>query len=450
MGSRRMQSQRAHLADILDAALGAAMPYDSVGRCLHRAGNRLVVGTGRGLSAEYDLTTLGHVRLVGCGKAAAPMARAVATICGDRLTEGVVVTKLGHTGEWSSPRIRVHEASHPTPDERGVKGASEVLAMLGRCEESDLVIAVVSGGGSALWSLPGEGIRLEDMRNATETLIGCGADIEQMNCVRKHISRIKGGWAARAAFPAEVLVVVVSDVIGDRLDVIASGPFYPDPTTYYDALRIMEDRGVWMSMPESIRGHIGRGMAGHIPETPTADARCFERIQHVVCANNTHALQGAARKAAELGYESRIVNTGLSGQARDAAGHFCEQILGTANSTKGPVCLISGGETTVTLGESYGRGGRNQEFALAAALHIEERPDIAILSCGTDGTDGPTDAAGAFVDGSTVRRAHQRGLNPREALQGHASYDFFHELGDLIITGPTQTNVMDMQVAIIG
>lgn len=448
-GNASMKLCRERLLDIFDSAVAGVNPHDSVMRCLSREDDVLTVENQGGFRRTYRLSGYRHVNVVGCGKAVVPMAQAVEAVCGDRLTEGVIVTKQDHAGDWSSPRIRVHEASHPTPDERGVAGAAQALDLLQCSEESDLVVALISGGGSALWPLPQEGICLAEKSQTTTVLLGCGADIEQMNCVRKHISGIKGGWAAQAAYPAEVLVLVISDVIGDPLDVIASGPFCPDPTTYQDALKVMHDRDVWARMPGSVRRHIERGVAGAIPETPKEDAVCFQKVDHVMCATNEIALRWACRKATELGYDSRVVNTRLSGEARSAAESFCEQVLEASRSGTRPLCLISGGETTVTLGTSHGKGGRNQEFALAAALCLDNHPGIALLSCGTDGTDGPTDAAGAIVDGSTAGRARERGLEPYGALREHASYSFFDTLGDLIKTGPTQTNVMDIQVAII-
>jgi hydroxypyruvate reductase len=316
----------------------------------------------------------------------------------------------------------------------------------------DLVLVLISGGGSALTPAPVEGISLVEKQALTKALLACGADIREMNMLRKHISLIKGGQLARAAAPARVFTLILSDIVGDQLDAIASGPTVPDPTTYGDALGILDKYRIRQEIPASIRTHLESGAAGKVPETPKPTDPLFGRVKSLMVASNIQALEAAKMEAQRLGLVPMILSSFIEGETREIArmhAALALEVRASGNPIKPPMCFITGGETTVTL-KGKGKGGRNQEFSLAAALDIAGLSDVVVLSAGTDGTDGPTDAAGAIADGETVKRAIAAGLKPRAALDGNDAYPFFERLGDLIITGPTRTNVMDVRLVLVG
>jgi glycerate 2-kinase len=397
-----------------------------------------------------DLQRVRRIVAVGLGKAGAPMAAAVEEILGDRIEQGVVVTKYGHLQPTRT--IRIHEAGHPVPDDAGIAGAQAVLDQVHGLGSDDLVLVLISGGGSALTPAPVAGITLAEKQALTKALLACGADIREMNALRKHISRIKGGQLARAAAPARVFTLILSDIVGDPLDAIASGPTVPDPRTYADALAILDKYRIRQEIPSSIRTHLEAGAAGRIPETPKPDDPLFARVRSVMVASNIQALEAAKAEAHRLGFQAMILSSFIEGETREIArmhAALALEVRASGNPLQPPVCLITGGETTVTL-KGTGKGGRNQEFALAAALDIAGLPDVVVLSAGTDGTDGPTDAAGALADGDTVSRAIGLGLAPRVALDGNDAYPFFQRLGDLVMTGPTRTNVMDVRLVLVG
>jgi hydroxypyruvate reductase len=316
----------------------------------------------------------------------------------------------------------------------------------------DLVLVLISGGGSALTPAPVAGITLAEKQALTKALLACGADIREMNMLRKHVSRIKGGQLARAAQPAQVRTLILSDIVGDPLDAIASGPTVPDPTTYADALGILDKYRIRSEIPASIRTHLEAGAAGKVAETPKPDDPLFARVRSLMVASNIQALEAAAVEAKALGLTPMILSSFVEGETREVArmhAALALEVRASGNPRRPPVCLITGGETTVTL-KGKGKGGRNQEFALAAAFDIAGQRDVVVLSAGTDGTDGPTDAAGALADGETIARARALGLHPRAALEGNDAYPFFEKLGDLIMTGPTRTNVMDVRLVLVG
>jgi glycerate 2-kinase len=361
-----------------------------------------------------------------------------------------VVTKYGH--RHPTRTIRVHEAGHPVPDAAGLAGAEAILGEVRGLGPQDVVLFLISGGGSALAPAPVAGITLEEKQALTQALLACGADIREMNTIRKHISRIKGGQLARAAQPARVLALVLSDIVGDPLDAIASGPTVPDPTTYGDALGILDRYRIRGEIPASIRARLEAGARGEVPETPKADDPLFARVTNVVVGSNLLALEAARVEATRLGLSPMILSSSIEGETRDVArvhAAIAREIRSSGNPLPPPACVISGGETTVTLRGS-GKGGRSQEFALAAALDIAGLARVVILAGGTDGTDGPTDAAGAIADGETCARAAAGGLDPRAALRANDSYPFFRALGDLLVTGPTNTNVMDVRLVLVG
>jgi hydroxypyruvate reductase len=441
---RREELRRA-ARQIMDAAIRAVDPQEATHRHLLRQGDQLYVG-----SEMINLPGTRRIVVVGCGKAGAPMAAAIEEILGERVTGGVVVTKYGH-GQ-PTRRVRIHEAGHPVPDEAGIAGAQAVLEQLRGLGSDDLVIVVVSGGGSALLPAPVDGVTLAEKQALTKALLACGADIREMNTLRKHISKLKGGQLARAAGPARVLTLILSDIVGDPLDAIASGPTVPDPTTYQDALAILDHYRIRGEIPASIRAHLEAGAGGKVPETPKPDDPLFTRVRNVMVGSNIQALEAAAKEARVRGLTPMILSSSMEGETREVArvhAAIAREVRTSGNPLPAPACLISGGETTVTLRGS-GKGGRNQEFALAAGLDIADLPDVVILSAGTDGTDGPTDAAGAVVDGTTVARALEMGLSPRKALEDNDAYPFFQRLDDLVMTGPTRTNVMDVRLILVG
>jgi glycerate-2-kinase len=435
---------------IFYAALNAVNPYNAVANSIRIEDSTLIVGEEDSPSDSYDLSRFKQINIVGCGKAAWPMCLAIEKVAGKHIGRGLVVTKYNHVSDPYPSKIEIREAAHPYPDRSGYDATVQTARILESSGKDDLVIALISGGGSSLWALPVSPINLEEFRETTRELVGCGADIKEINCVRKHLSAISGGLAAFKAYPARVIVLVISDVIGDYLDTIGSGPFFPDETTFEDALKVLEKYDLSGKIPAIVNTYLEQGYLGLYPETPKRESICFKNVSHKIIASNRSALEAARRCAEELGFSTIVIKEPTCGEAKEAARFFCnkvKEISKRVNSDK--LCVIAGGETTVTLGNKSGIGGRNQEFALAAALEIERMDGITILSCGTDGTDGPTDANGAIVDGKTVELCRKAGLNLTEALEKHDSYTLFNNSGNLMKTGPTYTNVMDLQIAII-
>lgn len=441
-GGRR-QTLRSHAGAIFQAGLAAVNPEICIRRALRLEGGRLLVG-----DQDVALPAAGRVLVVGAGKASALMARAVEELLGARIGGGVVVVKYGHGAALN--RVQIREAGHPLPDEAGRAGAAAVFDLARQAGAEDLVLCLISGGGSALLPLPVEGIDLKDKQAATGLLLASGATIHEVNTIRKHLSRIKGGGLARAAAPARVVALILSDVVGDDLDVIASGPTVADPTTFGDGLRILRRCGLLEKVPPAVRRHFERGAAGEAAETPKPGDPLFEKVRNVLVGGNRDALLAAAEKARALGYNTVVLSSMLEGEAREA-GRFISRIAAEArrsgNPAPLPACILCGGETTVTV-RGGGRGGRNTELALAAALDIAGEDGILVLSAGTDGSDGPTDAAGAFADWKTLACAQAAGLDAARFLEQNDSYRFFDRLGDLFKTGPTRTNVMDLQIVL--
>lgn len=433
------------LAEIYGAAIAAVDPYHAVLDAVKIAGDLLVVP-----GASCDLSKFDRILVVGAGKAAGRMAMAAEKLLAQRKVSGLVIVKEGHGSDLDV--IGQVEASHPVPDERGEEGARRILEMVRDADDRTLILCLLSGGASALLVLPDEGLTLGDKQRATSLLLKSGASIDEMNAVRKHLSKVKGGRLAQAAFPAKIVTLVISDVIGDRLDVIASGPTVADESTFADALAVIEKYGLREEMPERVVDQLEKGAAGVLEETlKISPGNCG-----IVVANIGKALEAAGKKSRMLGYDTKLIGSILQGEARDAArflsGVARERLAGLMPGKRH--CLLCGGETTVTvMGE--GKGGRNQELALAFAIAIEGMPGIAMLSAGTDGGDGPTDAAGAIVDGQTCIAARQFGLQPESYLENNDSYRFFSSLDALsgstghFKTGPTGTNVMDIQVMLL-
>jgi hydroxypyruvate reductase len=421
---------------IWQAAVAAGDPAPLVRAALRRRDDRLEAGPLR-----LDLSRVGRVLVLGCGKAGAAMARAVESVLGDRIADGFVVVKEGHGAPTA--RVRVAEAGHPVPDRRGESASGELLALANGAGETDLLICLISGGGSALTPAPAPPITLEEKQAVTRLLLTAGATIGELNAVRKHLSLLKGGQLARAAAPATLLMLALSDVIDDPLDVIASGPTAPDPTTFADALAVLDGRGLRDRVPLSVRRRLTAGAAGAIAETPKPGDPLFERVTNIVIGNNALLTDAASAAARALGYRPHVLTRRLEGEARDVARDLVER----ARALAPPACLIAAGETTVTVRGS-GRGGRCQELALAAALALGTDETLTVLAAGTDGTDGPTNAAGALVDASTVARGRAAGLDARATLADNDAHTFLAASGDLIVSGPTATNLMDLYLVL--
>jgi glycerate 2-kinase len=418
---------------IFKAALAAANPYAATLEKLKPPGPKVR-----------------RVFVVGAGKAALAMARAAEKVLGSRLEAGVVVTKYGHGGKLK--RVRVLEAAHPVPDEAGLAAAREVAEICATAGEGDLVLCLISGGASALLPYPVSGIKLEEKQQTTQLLLACGATIHELNCVRKHLSGIKGGQLAHIVWPARLETFILSDVIGDPLDVIGSGPTVPDTNTFADAWDILYRYRLTDKLPASVRRHLEQGVNREIPETPKPGDRIFARVRNQLVGSNRLSLYAARDQARQLGYRVLLLSTSLDGEAREAAKTYAaiaREVRASGHPARPPLAVLSGGETTVQLSHHHGLGGRNQEMALAAALGIDGLPGTLFLAAGTDGTDGPTEAAGAFATGSTLARARQIEFDPEEFLARNDSYHFFKPLGDLLVTGPTGTNVMDLYLMLL-
>jgi hydroxypyruvate reductase/glycerate 2-kinase len=449
------------LSEIFAAALNSVNPV------------LLVRGHIDEILSEYTKGGFSQFFIIGFGKASYQMAKAVEeSVEGDLITGGIIITKYGHknsdklqgTSEGlrenknSSliPRhssLKIYEAGHPIPDENGVKATEEIINLLKSTDKNTFILCLISGGGSALFVSPYGRITLKEKQKVTELLLNTGADINELNAVRKHISKVKGGRLAEIVYPARIIALILSDVVGDRLDVIASGPTFPDSTTFNDALNVLEKFNLIKKTPENVIETLHKGIQGHIPETPKKDNIVFKNVENIIVGNNLKALNAAKAKAESLGFRAEIISSDITGEARDVGRLLAKR----AREARDALCvrrdgkkifLISGGETTVTV-KGNGKGGRNMELALSFAMEIEGIKGIMLLSAGTDGTDGPTDAAGAIVNGETVTRAKKLGLDPRKYLNNNDSYNFFKEIDSLLITGPTGTNVMDIQITLI-
>lgn len=433
---------------IFKAGICAVDPFAAVKGVLNKDQNDLVLKIGQ-KEWQRSLDKFQRIFVTGCGKAGAPMVQAVEEIIGDHVTDGIVTVKYGHIGTTPPRIVSIVEAAHPFPDHAGVSSCRQALDMIGESTKDDLVIALISGGGSALWPQPVASISLTDKQKVNEILLECGADIHEINCVRKHLSLVKGGQAAKAAFPADVIVLIISDVIGDNLDVIASGPFAPDSSTFADVIKVIEKHKLSSELPKPVFEHLQSGFLGNISDTPKTSDPIFRKITQILCATNALAVKAAAQKAEQLGYKAYVLSDPVFGEAQKAAQMLVKEAIELKQQSLQPVALIAGGETTVTLSDTRGKGGRNQEIILAAALKLDGIEGIIVGSCGTDGNDGPTDAAGAIANGKSVARAKKLGMDSEEFLRRHDAYHFFNKLDDLIITGPTNTNVMDIHCILI-
>ena len=424
---------RAAARAIFDAALAAGDVRPLVRRAL----------------ARVELAPGGRVVAVGAGKASGPMATAAEETLGERIAGGLVAVKDGHGAP--THRIRLAEAGHPVPDARGAAAAREILDLAAAAGPDDVVLVLISGGGSALLPAPVPPITLEEKQTLTRLLLRAGATINQLNAVRKHCSRLKGGQLARAAAPARVVSLLLSDVIGDPLDVIASGPTAPDDSTFGEALAILERLAVRDGMPRSILDRLRRGAAGELPETPKAGDPLFARVENAVIGNNQLVVDAALSRCRDLGLAPHLLGRAVEGEAREVGRGMValgREIAAGRGPVRPPACVIAAGETTVTV-RGNGLGGRAQEMALSAALDLDGSDGLVLLAAGTDGSDGPTPAAGGIADGGTAARIRGAGRDPAAALADNDAHPALAAAGDLIVTGPTSTNLLDLYLLVV-
>ncbi|RLF21158.1 MAG: glycerate kinase [Thermoprotei archaeon] len=432
---------------LLEEGLKAADPYISVKRAIKMTQDSLEI-----LDFRIELDGIDNVYVVGAGKACGGMAKALEEVLNDRISKGIVIIPKG-TPKPRVSRIELVEGSHPIPSKENIRHAKRIMELVKEADSRDLVLCLISGGGSALLCLPREELSVDDVQELTRVLLKSGATIHEVNTIRKHVELLKGGKLARLAHPATVISLIISDVVGDDLDVIASGPTAPDKSTFKDAMDVLEKYGVKHEVPGKVLEIIERGVRGEIEENPKPGDDIFKKVYNFIVASNTISLEAMERRARELGLKPLVLTSYLEGEAREVGrviASIARHLYHQGQPLDKPCVLLMGGETTVTLEEyGKGKGGRNQELVLSASMNIRRLKGIAIASIGTDGIDGNSDAAGAIVDWLTVDEAERRGLSPMHYLLKHDSYSFFKELGrSLIFTGPTGTNVNDLTVLI--
>jgi len=431
--------------EIFREAVRAADPYHGVRKFVRREGRDVVIDGLRYSGDEFE-----NIIVIGGGKASARMGQAIEDTLGDLVTGGWINTKYEHAVPLK--RITVHECGHPVPDARGIEGTKKIIGLLESADAHTLVICLLSGGGSALMPAPADGVTLAEKQEVTRLLLSAGSSIEEINAVRKHLSSLKGGGMARIAAPARLHVLILSDVIGDRLDTIASGPAVADGFTYADCLEICGRYGILDRLPPAARSRLESGAAGIAPETAKPDAPYLAASRNTLIGNNRMSVEAARDTAEGMGYRTLVISTVIEGEAREIGtfyGSVASEIVTSGNPLRQPACIIGGGEPTVTI-RGKGKGGRNQELALSAAGCIKGREHVAFLSGGTDGTDGPTDAAGGVVDGGTIARGVASGMDYRVFLAENDSYRYLERTGGLVMTGPTGTNVMDIHILLVG
>jgi glycerate 2-kinase len=438
----RSQPWGSKVARIMAAAIDAVEPGKAVREHMKFDGSTLETN-----GEIINLDRFNRIFLIGAGKAGEPMTEAVLKILGDRVDRGVVVVKEGYSSRRNKTnQVEIIEAGHPIPDERGTQATEKIIRLLEDTRHDDLLIFLISGGGSALLLSPVQGVTLQDIQTLTAELLASGASINEINTLRKHLDQVKGGQIARYSAPAKLVSLILSDVVGDPLDIIASGPTVPDPSSYEEAIAIIDRYQIVNQIPQSILKHLERGMNGTEPETPKPGDPVFENVINTIIASNRTAAQKAIQQAEEEGFKSMLLTNYLQGEANQVGrtlAAILKQMAINNQPLPHPACIVIGGETTVTL-IGNGLGGRNQEIALAATRELEGLKDIALITLATDGGDGPTDAAGAVVNGETHQRAQVLQLDPQRFLANNDAYNFFNSLDDLIITGPTKTNVNDL------
>ena len=428
---------------LVEAGLEAADPYHAILASVSLRGQSLRIG-----ATTYNLSRFDRLVVVGAGKASARMAQAIESILGPRLDGGLIVVKTGHGAPLK--RITVVEAGHPVPDRAGLRGAAHLQTLVRGLTPRDLLLVLLSGGASSLLPAPVPGISLADKQRTTRLLLRSGASIGEMNTVRKHLSLLKGGGLARCT-NAAIATLILSDVIGDDIGTIGSGPTAPDPTTFADAAGILRRYRIWRAVPKTVRRHLLQGLKGLVPETLKPGFRRARHVRHAIIGNNHRMLDAVAGAAERAGLRTCLLSDAITGEARTAAERFvglAKRLMDTPGTLPRPACLIAGGEPTVTV-TGRGKGGRAQEFATAAALLLDGIPRVWLAAMGTDGSDGPTDAAGAVVTGTTLARARKLGINLRAILSRHNTFHAMHALGCHIRTGPTGTNVNDLYLLLL-
>jgi len=432
--------------DCILSALNAVNPKQAVFNTVKRRENLLVIGR-----YKFDLTEYRNIYVLGGGKASGLMAEAIEEILGDKITSGIINVLKGTEKMVKTKKIKINGATHPIPGEEGVNSTKAMLEIARKAGKDDLIIALISGGGSALMPCPADPVTLEDKKTVTNLLLKCGATINEINVVRKHLSEFKGGQLAKTAYPATLVNLIISDVVGDPLDIIASGPTVPDSSTFQDAYNVLKKYDLLNKIPENIKKRIQLGLSGKIDETPKPGDKIFRNVHNILIASNRTACVAAVKKARELGINSMLLSTYIEGEARHVGAvlaGLAKEIHNYDTPIKKPAVIVCGGETTVTV-VGNGKGGRNQELALGSALKISGLNGIVIASVGTDGKDGTSDAAGAIVDGQTLKRAQKLGLDATKYLANNNSYMFFKKLGDAIFTGTTGTNVNDLITIVV-
>ena len=431
------------LRRMITRSLAAVHAGTAVRRAVRRDGEILTVG-----SSRYDLRRYDRVAVVGAGKAAAQMAREMERLLGRRLHRGLVIVKHGHA--IPTKRIVVEEAGHPVPDRAGLVATRRLRDLASSLSGRDLLIVLLSGGASSLLPAPVPGLTLADKQRVTRQLLRCGAGIAEINTVRKHLSMLKGGRLAEST-KATVITLILSDVLGDDLSAIASGPTAPDPTTYGDAIAALHRCRIWSATPRSVRRQLRAGARGRFGETPKPGSGIFKRVQNIIVGNNQSALSALTSVARQAGFRTILHSARVTGEARVEGAKFgalARGLFGRGARASKPCCLVAGGETTVTV-RGAGAGGRAQEFAVGAATAIAGLPDVWVAAIGSDGTDGPTDVAGALVSGGTRARAHRLGVDLDNALRRNDTFAALKRLRCHIKTGPTGTNVNDLYLLFV-
>lgn len=440
---RRLDRLHRDVLVAMDAALEVANPRTIIKKRVKLIGSRLVVG-----DLTYYLKRYRRILVIGAGKAGGSMGEEIEKLLGRKITQGVVIVPE-YLKPWPKGRsITYVGASHPIPTEKTVHRTGQLVRLAESAKREDLVILLLSGGASSLMESPLSGLTLQDLKKTTDLVLKSGAKIQEINAVRKHLSRVKGGRLAQILRDTHLLTLIISDVIGDELDAIGSGPAAPDPTTYRDAKASLDKYNLWRKIPPRVRQLIEQGVRGRLPDTPKAGDRAFRFVRNIVLGNNRESCLVAAASMSRMGYSATVLSTRITGEAREVGrilGSILTDIRTSGTPVSPPGALVLGGETTVTI-KGHGKGGRNQELALAAAIAIDGLRKVVVASIGTDGIDGPTDAAGGIVDGSTASRGLRQGMDPEEYLRKNDSYTFFSKIGDLIKTGPTGTNVNDVMI----
>ncbi len=436
-----LQKARSLVLDSYEAALNTVQPGRLIQSKLALNDTDLKIDW-----LDFDLQTFRHIYVVGAGKASGEMAAALEQLLGKWITTGIVNVPYGNKPK--TEKIVLNQASHPLPDQSGVEGTKQMMQIAKQAGLDDLLICLISGGGSSLMPLPMDGVTLEDKQELTQTLLKSGANIREVNTVRKHLSAVKGGKLAKQACRATILNLIISDVIDDELGIIASGPTAPDESTFGNAVEVLKKYHVWETAPEAVKKILAEGQMGKIAETPKPGDSVFDKVHNVIIGSNQSACNTVKRFFDSQGIKTQTLPDPLEGEAKQVAGVLAEKIRKTQTSAPKPVCIIGGGETTVTV-TGKGLGGRNQELALAVTLQLRGVEGFVFASLSTDGVDGPTEAAGAIIDSGTLGQAENLGLNAEGFLQNNDSYRFFSALEDTVFTGRTGTNVNDLVIMLI-